>query len=389
MEFKFKNYRTFFTYLLKLEYRKLKKIAQKNKMFVIMVICPVIILLFYSILWQSNRYESTALITIEKNQQGVSSLGISSLLGVADANTSMSSITADYIGSLTMFEKLDKDIGIVKIFQNSKIDFFSRLGHEPNQKQVLRYYDSLITVYYNSTNQTIEVRMQGFSAEQSQMILQHIITNTQSFVNHLDQQLTIERINYSKKQVEISLQHLADIEHKVITFQNDKGMLDPKTEVGIIVGIMTNLQSQIVIEKASLVDKQAYFQANSIEVQQSKQRIDSLQSEFDKQKQKLLGLEGGTNDNSKLNAIVAQFETLSMQAKVAIVEYTASIQSLELAKSDSIQQKQQVVVITPPIKPDYNKYPRVWYNALILFAVLSMIFGIIQIINRIISEHKY
>ncbi len=368
----------------------LNRIIVKNKPFAIVVLLPVLIWLIYAIFIQSPRYESTAVVNIQKNQQGLNLGGLGSILGVAENTVATASYVAvDYIKSYAMYQQLNQQMTLTKQLQSKNIDFISRLGSHPNQNTLLNYYKSLLTVVYDSTSQTIEIKMQGYSAQQSQLILERILVNTQIFVNNLDQQLTNQRITFGKKQVTIAQNELLNIEHQIVNFQNNRGMLDPKTEVGVIVGILANLQSQLVMEQTSLTDKQAYYQANSMAILQSRQKIDALKEQIEIQKQKLLGYEGANGANEKLNKVVAEFENLSMQAKIAVGDYAVSIQGLTMAKSEAIQQKQQVVIIQAPLLPDYKQYPRTWYNALILFVILSIVYSMVQMVVRIIMEHKY
>lgn len=371
--------------------QKIGVILKKYKIPFILIFVPVIVMNFYSILIQSPRYESYATISIEQNKQGIASIMSASILGgLAGSGDAVPSQTAiDYIRSIDMYHKLDQQIMLSKILKSHKIDFISRLRSRPDQKEVLDYYQSLLSTFYNSQSQTIELKFQGFSPKESQQILGQIILNVQIFVNGLDQQLTTQRINFGQKQALIAHKKLSEAEAQIIAFQNNKDILDPKTETGVIVGILATLQSQLVVAQTDLVDKGAYYQQDSMEIQQIQQRIDSLKMQINLQKQKLLGLSGTAGNDEKLNRLLAQFEEISMQAKVAGAEYAASIQGLEMAKTDAIQQKQQVVIVQPPVLPDYHKYPRVGYNTMIMFIILTMLYGVVRMFIRIISEHNY
>lgn len=371
-------------------YEKIFILIKQNKMFSWIVLFPVLIVLFYSLVLQSSRYESSAVISIQKNQQGLSSIGIGSLLGGITGNDGavQSQVVIDYINSLNMYNQLDSQINISNMLKNHHIDIISRLKSHPDQKELIKYYDSKLSAFYNSQSQTIELKFQGFTPQDSQLILKQIILNVQNFVNNLDQQLVTQKINFGKKQVLNAHQKLVDAEAKIIAFQNNRDMFDPKTETGIIMGILASLQSQLVMNQANLADKGAYYQADSIEIQSIQQKIDTIKSQINMQKQRLLGISGVNTNDLKLNQAMAQFEELSMQAKVAVAEYAASIQGLEMSRAETIQQKQQVVIVQTPVLPDYAEYPQVWYNALLMLILLTMTYGVIKMFMRIISEHN-
>lgn len=378
-------------FLKKSIYQMIVDLINANRMLFFIVFLPIFVVTLYSLLIQSPRYQSYAVISIEKNQSGLPSLGIGSLLGgISGSDAAVpSEVAIDYINSLTMYEALDKQIGLNRMLKNHKIDLISRLKSHPDQKEILAYYSSLLSTFYNSQSQTIELKFQSYSPEDSQRVLGQIMLNIQDFVNNLDQQLTTQRVNFGKKQVSIAHKKLSEVEAGIITFQNNKNMFDPKTETGVIVSILATLQSQLVMAQTDLADKNAYYQPDSIEIQSIQQKIDTLKSQINTQKQKLLGYSAANASDLKLNQVLAEFEELSMQAKIAGAEYAASIQGLELAKADAIQQKQQVVIVQPPTLPDYAAYPRIWYNDLVMFLVLLMIYGIIKMFVRIVLDHRH
>lgn len=378
-------------YMIRNFLKKLKKVIKKHKMLVGIIFLPIILVDFYSLVIQSPRYESYAVISIEQNKEGLGSMMAGSLLaGLTGVDSGApSQVAIDYINSIDMYTKLDQQIGLSKMLKNRKIDFISRMRLHPDQYSVLRYYNSLVSTFYNSQSQTIELKFQGYSPRDSQLVLQQIISDVQGFVNDLDQQLITQKISFGKKQVLLAHKKLIEAEEKIIAFQNNKDMFDPKTEAGVIVGILSSLQLQLVTAQTSLADKSAYYQSDSIEIQSIQQRIDTLKAQISIQKQRLMGISGGSTDDLKLNQVLAQFEELSTEAKLAGAEYAASIQGLEMSRSEAIQQKQQVVIVQAPLLPDYAKYPRVGYNTLIMLLVLAMVYGVMKMFIRIIDEHNY
>lgn len=366
----------------------LRAILKKFAIPMIIIFFPIIIWLFYSVLLESPRYESMAIISVQKNQQGFSFNGLGSILGV-DNNSSISSeLVINYLSSLAMYQKLDNTVHLTKLFQNKNIDFFSRLSKAPNQKELLDYYKSRITMKYNSSSQTIEIKVQGFSPNQAKLILEQMVQGAQDFVNEMDQQLTYQRVKFGQKQVLIAQKKLLEANASIIKFQNDHAMIDPKTEIGIIVGLMANLQSQLVASQTALIERSSFYQSDSHEIQQLKERVDAINSQIAIEKQKLIGIANSSAD-PHLNAVFMQFEELTTIAKIAVGEYAASLQGLEMSKSEGIQQKQQIVIVSYPSDPDYAMYPRIGYNTLILLVMLSFIYGIIKMFIRIISEHQY
>lgn len=363
------------------------KVLFGNRVFALMVVIPTILYFLYNALIFTPRYESTASIAIKDNQGNINAGGLGALLGSVSSGTTNPYMLQNYIQSLNMLQSLDKSIHLNQLYQSHTIDFISRLSASAKQKTQLDYYLSKIDVKYLQDSQSIDVSAQGITPQEAQFILQAIIDGSQEYVNNIDYQLAGQRLQFAQKQLELAQKKLSDANAGIISFQNNNGILDPKSDVSTLAGIMAGLQSQLVAAQTELINMQDYMQKDAPDVQRQQEKIASIQQQIDIQKQKILGMDGG--DSSKLNEIVNKFEWLRMQAQVAISEYTAAIASLEVAKSDTISQKQQVVVLQTPTLPNYSEYPRLWYNTFTLFIVLLMLYGIARMAKTIIDEHRY
>ena len=364
------------------------KVLFGNRVFAVMVVIPVILFFIYNALIFTPRYASIASIAIKDNQGNINAGGLGALLGSVSSGTTNPYMLQSYIQSLNMLQNLDNSIHLINLYQSHKIDFLSRLSSTANQKSQLDYYLSKIDVKYMQDSQSIELAAQGITPKEAQYILNSIINSSQDYVNNIDFQLAKQRLDFSQKQLQIAQAKLSDANQGIISFQNNNGILDPKSDVSTLAGIMAGLQSQLVGFQTELVNMQEYMQKNAPDIQRQQEKIASIQQQINLQRQKILGMDGDKN-NSKLNEVVNMFEWLRMQAQVAISEYTAAIASLEVAKSDTISQKQQVVVLQSPTLPNYNEYPRLWYSTLTLFIILVMIYGIIRMTKTIIDEHRY
>lgn len=374
---------------VKSSFNKTLKMLFGNKAFAACVVFPTLIYFSYNLLIYTPRYESIATIAIKDNTSSINVGGLGGLLGSTMSGNTNPFMLQQYILSFNMFDALNKRIHLKQLYQNKKIDIFSRLSLRADQEKQLNYYLSKVDVSYNQDSQSLDVSAQGVTSQEAKQILKAILDLSQDYVNNIDYQLSDQRLLFAQKQVQLAQQKLTEVNNQIIHFQNNNDILDPKTEVGTLAGILAGLQTQLVSAQTSLINMQEYLQKNAPEYQQQQQKILSLQQQIEMQKQKILGLDGGESSPTKLNEVVNKFEWLRMQAQVAVSEYTAAIASLESAKADAIKQKQQVIILQAPTLPDFHQYPRLWYNTFTLFIILLMLYGIGRMIKTIIDEHKY
>ena len=363
------------------------KLLFGNRFFAVMVVIPTIVYFLYNAVIFTPRYESISFIAIKDNSGKTNSGALGALLGSSSDSTTNPYMLKNYIQSMSMLLNLNSEIGLISLYQNKNIDFFSRLASDSDQKQQFKYYLSHINVSYDQDSNSIQLAAQGITAVEAQKIMQTIIKEAQEYVNSVDYQLAEQRLQFAQKQVQISQRKLTEANQKIIDFQNNNGILDPKSEISTLTSILAGLQSQLVSAQATLISMNEFMRNNSFQLQQQQQKIASLQKEIEIQKEKILGLDGG--QDKKLNDIMNKFELLRMDGQVAISEYTASITSLEIARADAISQKQQVVVLEKPTLPNFHEYPRLWYDTFTLLIVLLILYGIIRMIKTIIDEHRY
>ncbi|XSZ47595.1 hypothetical protein ACP8HZ_03925 [Francisella noatunensis] len=71
-----------------------------------------------------------------------------------------------------------------------------------------------------------------------------------------------------------------------------------------------------------------------------------------------------------------------------MTEYQSALQSFETAKLDSQNQQSYLVDVVKPTLPYSAKYPRIIYNLITIFVILSALYGLGRMIITIILENR-
>ncbi|MCP4178855.1 MAG: hypothetical protein GY756_13920 [bacterium] len=392
--------------LNKVNYKGIAKFLFCNPLFTIIVTVPMIIAILYYLLIASSRYESTATLVLQQNESIPSSFSITSLLTNKSSKTFNAFLYIDYVKSFDMFSKLNKKISLLKLYQTKKADWFSRLSSgNPEQDKILGYYESMLSVKFNSESSGIDLSAEAFTPEDSYKIVKSIISISQSYINGINKQLVQQKLDFNRKLMNEAKTKLHNAKLDIIKFQNKYNVIDPSQAVQLKITIMSELMAQLAQAETQMISMKTKLSHSSTQVRRLQTKINGIKEQIKVEKNKILNLtgneivdpekkhkpnmDGDTASNKKLNYILSQFQWLKMNLEYSSKMYESSLQAFEAERIAISKNQVQLLVIDPPYIPDYAKYPRTLYILTSLLIILLMVFGITRMIITIIKEHRY
>ncbi|AEI35684.1 sugar ABC transporter [Francisella salina] len=365
-------------------------ILAKKHSFFSFVVLPTLVIAMYYIVLASPRYESQAIVSLRQNNTApMVDTSLSSILGGGGSDTSANSyLLIDYILSPQMLDKLQADLNIKAMYQNPKVDFFSRLSHNADQIDFLDYYNKMVFLSYNQQSNAITINVQGYTAEQAQKVLDTITKDSQEIIDHISHTLAENRMKFNKEQLDIIKTKAMKAQDALVEFQNSRGIVDPEGSVSTKASVIGSLQGQLTAAETQLTNLKSYLSPNSSEVKATEQQIIALKKQIDKEKADFLAEDKDNKKQSQLDDMVSNYTWLKLNAEFAMTEYQSALQSFETAKLDSQNQQSYLVDVVKPTLPDSAKYPRIIYNLITMFAILSALYGLGRMIITIILENR-
>ncbi|HBM16687.1 MAG TPA: hypothetical protein DD381_10155 [Lentisphaeria bacterium] len=371
---------------------KFKPVRPRKNLFTFIVYIPFVIIAVYYLFIVSPRYESRALVTILQPGKPQAMFNIESMILGSSVTSNLLNpyLLIEYIRSYKMLDKLNKDIDILKKY-STRGDFISRLSTIPNQEKFLDYYLSMSTISFNPEASSMSIAAQAFTPEDAQEIVNSIVKIAQDGVNNLNKEVIHKEIKFLEEQLDTQRKNLKNSMYKVIEFQDQKGIMDPKSGVESEVAIIYSLRSKLVEAENNLRYMEYKMNPNAPEIIEQKKIINSIKDQLKSQYSELLGTSNVNNKESeeKLNDLTAEFEWYRTSQEIELGAYKLALQNYEAEKVQLAKDQIQLVEIVSPVVPDYAKYPRVLYILVTSLIILLMIYGIVRMIITIIKEHKY
>ena len=361
----------------------------KRRSFVSFVIIPTAIVALYYILLASPRYESQALVSLKQNNpMQIAENPMSAMLGGAASPTIQESyLLINYIQSAQMLNNLQTHLNLKQHYQNSSVDFISRLSKSADNLDFLKYFNKMVSLEYNIQSNAITINVQAYTADQAKKTLDEIITKSQASVDNISHTLAQNKMRFSQIQLKEIKQKALSAQNKLVEYQNKRGILDPESSMTSKTTLIGELKGQLAASETQLTNLKSYMNPGASEIKAIEQQIVALKTQINKERDEFLK-ENPNSDKSELDDLISNYPWLKLNAEFAMNEYQSALQSFETAKLQNQSQQIYLVDVVQPTLPDTAKYPRVLYNLLTIFIILSALYGLGRMIITIIIENR-
>lgn len=339
----------------------------------------------YWLLIASDRYVSESHLVVQQtNLPAAQSMDISGLLsGVLGSNSNGDQyMLRDYLYSVDMLKKLDKELQLKQHYSDHSHDIFSRLWHEEIEL-FHQYYLKHTEVYQDTESGILYIKAQAYDPEMAQKIVNTLVKDGEAFINGLAHDLANEQVKFLEVQVEKIKAQTIETRQKLIAYQNKNGVLSPQANAESMIGILAQLEAKRIELDAQRNALRSYLVPNHPSIVQLDQQIAAINSQANTERSKLAAPNGQT-----LNTKVEEFQRLEFDALFAQEVYKTGLAALERGRVEAARTIKKVAILQQPTLPEYAKEPRRGYNALMFVFVFLVLAGIAHLIMSIVKEHK-
>jgi capsular polysaccharide transport system permease protein len=357
----------------------LQRRRRTRQAFLIVVVCPTIVAAVYYGLVASDRYVSEAqfVVNVDSNSSGDGK----GMVGAGSISAPGTLILYNYIQSMEIMNKLDQRIGFRKRYDTDKADYFSRLKPTASQEEAYDYFLDRVQVIGEPTNPILTVRVESFTPQDAQDILNAIVQISSERLNTLLSERQMDTIAFAESLVERAKAKLLDVQGRLTAYRTEHSEIDPIHAAGGIGDVATALIQSIAEERANLQAMLADLRPNSPRIQAVTAKIRGLEDQLAKAREDLAGKSGET-----YASLVSQFETLKAEEELNQKEYGQTLQFLDLARADAASQHSYVLDFVSPNLPQESTEPERIRGVLTVFVIALLTFGIGQLVVMAIRE---
>lgn len=362
---------------------KIRNFIKKDWLFIIIVIIPIFMLLFYYLFIATDKFVSESKVTIKQTGQQPSSFNIGFLSLGSPLAREDAMFLKEYILSYDMLDYLERKLGLRNLYQSKEIDFFQRLSSDATQEEFLKYYrKNIVKVMFDDVSGILTIKVFAFSPEDAKRINEAILEQCERYINAISHKIAREQMNFIEQELSYANQKMQIAKNNLIKFQNTYKVMDPTQEAQAKVALISQLEAQLANQEAQLKTLLTYLREDSFQVQALKNQIKALREQIEKEKAKMVG------GDTKLNKLALEYLKLKLDADFAADVYKATLSAFETTRVEASRKLKNLVIIASPNLPEEALYPRKAYNLTLATVLLLLIYGILRIVIGIIKEHK-
>lgn len=339
----------------------------------------------YWLFFASDRYVSEANVIIRKTDSvGAPSFDLGMLVsGVPHADRANQLLLRDYLLSVDMLKKLDKQLDLRTHFSDSSHDLISRMWlQDASMEWFYRHYLSRVQVEFDEFAGVLRIKVQAYDAETSQAIAQMLVQEGERYMNLLGHEMAQVQVDFLTTQVDQAQQRFQQASQALLNYQNKAGLLSPQATAESINAIVASLESQRAQLQTQLASLPKSLDRDHPNIVLLKQALSAVDTQIKQEKLKLATPSGGT-----LNSYVEEFHRLDMDVQFTQELYKSSLIALEKGRIDATRMLEKVSVLQTATLAEYPMEPRRVYNTIITLLLALMLAGILKLLKSIVLDH--
>ena len=182
-----------------LQQPNIQKLLPFLKSFKVVYLLMVFVILYY-LLIAADRYVSSISVSVRSINNDIAPVsGLASLVGINTGAREDVLFLKQYIHSLDMLNKLDKEIQIKSLYESQKKDLFFLLPSSASQESFLKFYQNRVKIVFDDASGLLQINVEGFSPQDAKTIAQAILKETEQVFANGTGSVELKKQIYSKK----------------------------------------------------------------------------------------------------------------------------------------------------------------------------------------------
>ena len=361
------------------------RLPRKGKIFACVVLLPTVAVFLYYLLWASPMYVSQTRFAIRSADSSGGGFDIASALLRSSSSTGADAhIVVEYIQSLDIINDINKEFGVDSHFSDKGHDVFSRLTSNPTQDEQLRYWKWAVVPALDQDTGIITLETKAYSPEMAQKISTAVLARSEALVNAMNLRAREDAVSLAQSEVRRAEERVRKAQEAMREFRDAHTLLDPRATAAGLQGLVTELEGEAVKLRAQLAEAQSFMRTSAPATKALQARLTAVEKQLDQEKQRLAGIR---SQEGNLNAVVAEYEDLTIEAEFAQKQLVTAMSALESARVHEVAKSRYVVAFQQPTLPDESLYPRTFLFTAYVFVGALLLLGLGSLITASIREH--
>lgn len=360
--------------------------------FLVFVGLPTLVGTVYYIFLQSDIYSSEAKLAPRNRDDSSISIGsdLSSLMGqVGGVNLSDTEKDAyavrDYVTSRAIIVDLGGASQIKEWFAATDVDILSQYRGGTDIERAWIFWTDHVTAFVDSGSGLIRIRVNAYSPDAAKALLDRIILRAEKLLNEASMRARDYNVRAAENDFQRSLAELGAAQSRLLEFQIENGIVDPvivSREISEIIGTLrlrrAQLQANIDSDSIAGASQAAREAERAAQIQAIDHQIANFEAE-------LTGT--GTKNRKSLATMLKEYEPIRIELEFRNQMYELDSAAFENARNEAVRQQKYLMVVVAPVLSSFSSQSSPLSSALLLFASLSILWGIVTLFLAALRDH--
>lgn len=380
-----KNNMAYTRQFTKAQWRRIRRWIKKRA-FIMALVVPTVLAFVYFLVFASPMYVSHASFAIRSADASSSSgLDIASMFLRTSGSTGNDAyIINDYIQSIDLAQDIDRELELVKHYSSRDHDMISRLWRNPTQDELVRYWRWAVVPQLNVDTGIISLEVKAYTPEMAQALTRAVLTRSEALVNAMNERAHEDAVALAREEVTRAEDRVRKAQSAMREFRDAHNLIDPKMTAEGLQSLVSGLEAEATTLRTQISEVKSYMNADAPLLKSLNQRLAAVEKQLREEK---LRVAGQNSVQGNLNALVADYEDLTIEAEFAQKQLVSAMTSLEQSRIQQMAQSRYVVAYQQPTLPDESLYPKPFLFTLYVFAGMLLFLGIVSLIWASIREH--
>lgn len=365
--------------------KRLRRITRRlNALFLVAVVIPTALAVWYYGLFASDVYVSEARFLV-RNPQRQHTSGIGALLqGTAFSRAQDDTYSVhDFIRSRDALREIEERIGFREAYSKGEIDPVNRFpGLYPDEsfEALHRYYQKHVSVLYDSVSSISILEVRAFTAADAQRINEMLLEMGERLVNNMNERSRRDLIDAAEREVAVAEARAKDAAAALATFRSGRAVFDPAVQGTMQLQGVARLNEELLAAEAQLAQVRKVSPQNP-QIGSLTSRVEGLRQAIREENARVLGKSGG------LVAQSPEYDRLVLEKTFADRQLATALAALDTARAEAQRKQLYLERLVQPHLPDYAVEPRRIRSVITVFVLGLVAWGVLSLVVAGVREH--
>ncbi len=321
----------------------------------VLLFSPSLLAVVYFGWFATDRYVAEAQFIIRTASRPVGASGFGSFLQMAGLGRSQDDVFSvhGFLTSRDAVQQLAERLPLRDYYGVADADALARypsIFYGPSLEELHKYFRWMATTVYSSNTGLTTMRVQAFRPEHAKDIADTLLQLSEQMVNRMNRRIQEDAVRVSVEEVRRNQDRLIAAQIAITRFRNDELMIDPAGSSVVITALIARLSEELAQTQTQLREVTASAPDNP-NVAALRRRSAAIERQIEEERGRIRGDKGG------LAGKLAVYERLVLDREFAKTMLTASVRSLETARTEARRQQLYLERVVEPAVTDYPLAP--------------------------------